>query len=110
MNEKVDDLRDLLALVVEVVDCTAQVAKDGQLNFSDITAVWSVIEKIGPAMFGIGHVPAELKDLTPDELTDLLNFVKLELDYANTSEAKEVVDKAFKALRACYEAYLAIRG
>lgn len=98
----VDELKDIVGLVVEMVDCASVVAADGSLGFSDVGAVWSVVEKIGPAFSGVKNIPEELKDLSPAECDELIEFVMNELDTPEPV-SKVVVEKALKAVKAAYE-------
>lgn len=108
MSTDIEDLKDIMALAIEAVDCSSVVMRNGGLDLSDFGAIWSVIEKIGPAFMGAGTVPEELRDLTPEEIDELVEFVMAELDTPE-SVSKVVVEKVLKAVKANYEVYLAIR-
>ena len=91
-----------------MVDCVSLVSADGSLGFADVGAVWSVVEKMGPAFSGVKDIPEELKDLSPAECDELIEYVMNELDTPE-SVTKVVVDKALKAVKAAYEVYLAVK-
>lgn len=103
----IEELKDIIALAIEAADCAFIIARDGSLDFSDIGAVWSVVEKIGPAIIGIGEVPKELADMSVAECDELIAFVLKDLDMPGAS-GKEIVEKCLKAFKACYEVYLAV--
>lgn len=111
MAEKMDieELKDVVALVLDLTDCTYLMAADGKLDFGDIGHFWSIIEKVGPALVGIKKVPAEFKDLSAAECDELIEYVMMDL---STPEdvSKVILEKALRALKACYEVYLAVRG
>lgn len=109
MPKHIEELKDIIALVVEMVDCIAIVAKDGQLGFTDFGAVWSIVEKIGPAFVGADEVPGELKELTAADCDELIEYVMTELTTTEVA-AKVTVDASLKAIKAAYVAYLAIKG
>lgn len=103
----VDELKDIISLAIDTADCAFIIAKDGSLDFTDIGAVWSVVEKIGPAIIGIGEVPKELADLSPEECDELIAFALQDLDLPGAS-GKDIVEKCLRAFKACYEVYLAV--
>lgn len=103
----VTELKDVLSLVVDLVDCAMIVGEDGTLDFGDVTHLWSVIEKLGPAFSGINKVPLELKDLSSKEVDELITFIMTELN-APPPKAKVFVEKSLRAIKACYEVYLAV--
>lgn len=109
MSSKIEDLKELISMVIEITDCTYVAYADGKLDWTDISHMWGVIQKIGPAVAGIDNVPAELSDLTAEECDELIALVGEELT-TPTEHSKIVVEKCLKALKASYEAYLAIRG
>jgi hypothetical protein len=106
----VDELKDVISLTLELVDCAFVVYSDGQLNLSDIGAIWNVIEKVGPAVVGVGQIPNELKDLTKEECDELIQFIMGELADITTERASTILEATLKAFKTCYEVYLAVEA
>lgn len=110
VQASVEELKDVIGLALGLVDCAFVVYSDGQLNLSDIGAVWNVIEKVGPAVVGVGQIPTELKDLTKEECDELIQFVVDELKDTAPDRAKVILEATLKAFKACYEVYLAVEA
>lgn len=106
---KVEELKDVLSLVIEMADCAQLVAAEGGLSLTDVSNMWSVIEKLGPAFRGIEHVPDELADLDAADCDELIQFVMSELS-AQSDKSKMIVEKSLKAFKAAYEVYLEIKA
>ena len=103
------ELTEVVALALEVCDSSHLIFADGKVGFEDISALWGLIQKLGPAYQGIALIPAELKDLSSDELKSLTDMIMA--DYAiHELPAQEAITKALIAIRAIYDVYLAIRG
>lgn len=103
------ELTEVVALALEVCDSSHLIFADGKVGFGDISALWGLIQKIGPAFQGIASVPAELKDLSSDELKSITDMITLDYGIQEFS-AHEAINKALIAVRAIYDVYLAIRG
>jgi len=103
------ELTEVVSLALEICDSGHLVFADGKVGFGDISALWGLIQKLGPAFQGIALVPAELKDLSSEELKSLADMVMA--DYGvQESPAHEAINKSLLAIRAIYDVYLAIRG
>jgi hypothetical protein len=76
---------------------------------SDVSQIWGVIERVGPAFVGIENVPDELADLDEEDCDELIQFVMGELNVQD-DKAHIVVEKSMRALKACYEVYLAVKA
>lgn len=105
----IEELKDLVSLVVEIVDAGVLIFQDGHIGLGDVGHVWDVIEKMGPAFIGIDEVPAELKDLSIEECDNLITLLESELTVL-PAQSKDALDKILKATRACYEVYLVLKG
>jgi hypothetical protein len=106
----VEELKDVLNLAIGLIESSFLIYNDGQLNLSDFTHVWSIIEKVGPAIVGIGEVPGELKDLTGEECDELIKFIMDELADVTDVKARTILAATLKAFKACYEVYLAVEA
>ena len=106
----VEELKDIISLTLSLVECSFLVYSDGQLNLSDIGAIWSVVEKVGPAVVGIGQIPAELADLSKEECDELIQYIMDELADVASDKAATILYATLKAFKACYEVYLAVEA
>ena len=105
----ISELKDIVSLVIEMVDATVLMTADGTIGISDVGHIWGIIEKMGPAFIGINEVPGELKDLTTEECDELILLLETELTVL-PAQSKDALNKILKAVKACYEVYLVIRG
>ena len=111
MNEHLDikELTEVVALGIQVCDSGHLIMADGKIGFGDISELWGLLQKLGPAFENIDKVPAELSDLDIEEADAIIQMVQN--DYKLESEkAKEVTIKVLKCIRSIYEVFLIIRG
>jgi hypothetical protein len=106
----VEELKDVLNLAIGLIESSFLIYNDGQLSLSDFTHVWGIVEKIGPAIVGIGSVPGELKDLDAAECDELIKFIMDELADVTDVKAKNILEATLKAFKACYEVYIAVEA
>lgn len=113
MTEKltIQETKELLKFAIDLSFAGVFAAEDGKLDFKDLRHFIELIDDILPAFKGLSAVPAELEDLSALEMDELVTVVLTELDSTMVrEEALFVVKKCLTALKACYEAFLAIRG
>ena len=108
-HQKVEELKDMLALVIELVDATQTIANEGGISMTDIGSLWNIVERVGPAFRGMNKIPAEITDLDAEECAELIAFIMEEISIEDV-KAKLVVDKSLKALKAAYEVYLEVKA
>ena len=95
----VKELKDVVKFVCVLASGVAEAAADGKPTLGDVAHVMPVLYALPAAAEGLDEVPAELKDLSGDELAELSETVKeaLELPSEKVEEAvEEIVDCALK--------------
>jgi len=86
-----------------------EILEDEKITLSDAGSLWALLDGANDAFQDLGQLPAELKDLDIAEADELIDMVVTNYSFTN-EKAKEIVEKALKALKANYEVYLLIRG
>lgn len=90
-----DDIKHLLSLLIDAGMVAKQVISDGKVGISDLGLLLKLIPDLGPAFSGLAKVPAEVKDLTADELADLVTFVTSKV-VVESQKATDIIDNALK--------------
>lgn len=97
LNMGTEQLKDAVLTVCKFVTAIVDsIADDGKIGLSDFPKFISPVVSLPAAISGIGEVPAELADLTPEEKSELVELVKEELDLGENAEA--VIEKALTIL------------
>lgn len=113
MTEKlpIEETKELVKFVCDLCFAGVFAYEDGRFDISDLKHFLDIWEGIIPAFHNISGVPAELEDLSATEMDELVDVIIKELDEGmKREEALFVAKKALTAIRAFYDAYLAIRG
>ena len=100
--EKNKELKEVLSLVVGLVNAGIDASKDGKINMADLGDLVKVFPKVKPAFDGIGEVPSEISALTSEDAADLVSHVATSLEIED-EKAKVIIDKSLKAIIAVYE-------
>lgn len=77
----IEETKEALEAIVELVQVAVELGKDG-VDLSDAVALGSKVvtdeafrQKLVKAVEGAGKIPAEVKDLTPAEVGELLGVI-----------------------------------
>lgn len=79
----VKELKELLLFVLSMTEATVSSLEDGKFGIGDAMKFLGVLKKAGPAMQGIGLIPAELKDLSPEERDEVEKYIAANFDLKN---------------------------
>lgn len=101
----IKEVKEMVDLVVAVVESGAEIMKDGKVGIEDLGSVMRLVPYIGPAVQDAHMIPAELKDLDSDEAAELLAHVGAKL-VVDDKKAAIVIDHSLKMLKKSYELYL----
>lgn len=106
-KQGITELKEVVDFAIDAMGAVKEIAADGKLGLSDIGAVIKLAKMASPAIQGIDKVPAELKDLSPEEATQLVAHVvaKLAVDDAR---ATKIAEASLKLAIAGYELAKAI--
>jgi len=83
---------------------------DGTINAADLGQLINIVPTIGPAIEGIGEIPAELKDLEPAEIETLKNRVISVVGQISGEKATRITSKSLTAGLAILDLILEIRS
>jgi hypothetical protein len=103
MSEKkgVKELKEMIDLALAGVDVGIKASADGKVDVQDLSLLLSLIPLAGPAIDGVGEIPAELSDLSADEAAEVVAHIMAKLSLGN-GKAIRVAEKALKAALAVY--------
>ena len=79
----VQNVKELLAFVLDLGESIGESFKDGKITFMDATNFISVFQKIAPALEDLDQIPSELSDLDEVEILDIMAYVAEEFDIAD---------------------------
>ena len=102
------ETKDVLTLVLSTIDVIKKANEDGSINMGDIGLLVGLLPKLGPAFSGIDQVPAELKDLSQPEQTELINHVMTHLPYTEP-KTRDIVEKSLVIIAHAYGLYKIIK-
>lgn len=107
----INETKELLKFALDLSFAGVFAYEDGKFDFSDVRYFLALWEGILPAFQNMSGIPAELEDLSVLEMDELVDMVLKELDdNMPREEALFVVKKCLTALKACYEAFIAVKG
>lgn len=103
MDEKMDvkELKEVILAGVAYANVSIEVAKDEKVDWSDALLVGSKIPELfmatQQAIVGASKIPAELEDLSDEEVLEIVTAVASELKVGH-EKAKKIVLASLKAL------------
>ncbi len=80
----VKETLEALDLALVAAKVLREVLADGKISIIEMLAFLKIRSAIGPAIDGLGKVPAELKDLSPSEVSEIVAHVMAKLDVGNS--------------------------
>ena len=93
---------DAVDFAVSFANSIVLAYEDGALNLSDFQYAMGPFMKIPSVLSGMSLIPAELSNLSQEELDQIIAKVQAELE-VDSEKAKEIVVKALKLAYAIYE-------
>lgn len=107
-QKSVKELKECLDLVLAGLEIGVKASADGKVDAQDLGHLLMLVPTIGPAMEGIGEIPAELADLSEAEAAELIAHVMAKLAVED-EKARLVIGKGLKVLVAGYDLVKAIK-
>ena len=98
----IQETKDVVKLGIEIGEAFDRALDNGKLGIEDLSQFFGVFTSASAAFAGITKVPAEIKDLSAEEMEELKSFVETEFDIAN-DRLEEVIEKAIAAALRIYE-------
>lgn len=86
--------KELVSLVVKLTNLGLRLAKNGKVSFNDIGEAVKLLPVLSSAVSGISQVPAELADLTVDEVEELAASAVTDLE-VESEKAKNIISASF---------------
>jgi hypothetical protein len=80
MEKGTKELGEMLKFVCALADGIGEAAKDGSVTLGDAAHLIPRLYKLPSAADGIAEIPAEVADLSQDEVAALVAMIKDELD------------------------------
>lgn len=74
------ELKEALKFICALANTIGEVAKDGEISLGDATHLIPLLYKLPSAVDGMAEIPAEVKELSGEDLAELGQMVKDELD------------------------------
>lgn len=93
----INETKELLKFVLGLGNAAGAVAADGKVDATDLAAIMAPLMSAGPAFAGINLIPAELKDLSPEESSELLAYAQQEFNIPQ-DKVEAVVEAALGVL------------
>jgi hypothetical protein len=97
----IDELKDVVRLGASLGNAVGKSLEDGKVGVGDIGHFFDPLTKIGPALSGIELVPAEIADLDPTEVDELVVMVVEEFDIPQ-NDAEEFIEDSIKQVASLY--------
>lgn len=98
MNKGTKETKEFLALAFSITYAIARAGEDGKFSLiGDLPKFGGVVKRIAGGVRGLEQIPAELADLTQDEILDLRAFIKEEFNLPNEileEDIERVIDVA----------------
>jgi hypothetical protein len=99
MSKGVKELSEAVRFVCSLASVAVDAADDGKLTLGDATKLLPLLYTVPTALDGLDEAIAEAKDLSSDEMAEVISAAKEALDFENdvTEEiVEEAVDVALK--------------
>lgn len=97
--EGTKETKDVIEFLCALVNAIADASADGKVTLGEAAALLPVLYKLPAAIDGIDAIPDEASDFTQDELDELSELIKEELDLPNDrveAAVEQLVDMAVK--------------
>jgi len=96
-KEGIKETKEVLALGFAFAKSFKLAKADGNINLLDAPHLMAALPHLGPALDNVGKVPHEIKDLSEEEVGELLKFAALHLSESMDDESLVVkVEKSLK--------------
>jgi hypothetical protein len=76
----VKEISEVVKFVCSLANAIGEAAKDGEISLSDAAHIVPLLYKLPSAVEGIAEIADEAKDLSQDEVDELVKMIKDELD------------------------------
>lgn len=93
MASKIDinETKESLSWLFDLTDAIRSAAADGKVTIGDAPKFWGTLIGSGKAVGGINKIPAEMADIDPAELSELVLMVKERFDI-NDDKLESIIE------------------
>lgn len=77
---KAKELSEALKFICALANSIGEVAEDGKMDLRDATHLMPLLYKLPSAVDGIQEIPSEVAELSSEDIAELAQMVKDELD------------------------------
>lgn len=77
---KAKELKEALSFICSLANSIGEIAEDGKMNLADATHLIPLLYKLPSAVDGMSEIPAEVAELSQEDIEELAQMVKDELD------------------------------
>lgn len=104
----VKNLKEVIDLALTGVEVVVKAKQDGKLDAADLGLLIQLVPAVGPAIDGIGEIPAELKDLDSAEAQELVAHVMAKL-VIDDPKAVAIINASLKLVVGGLDLYKALQ-
>lgn len=102
MAKDIKNLKEVVSLVLSGVTAVKSAQADGKIGLEDLALLITLVPSLGPALEGLSDVPAELSDLSAEEVAELAAMV-IAAQSVDDAKAKALISGAFKVIGGAVE-------
>lgn len=111
MSKTIKESLEVITALAAIGVRTAANLKDGKISYVEMAGYLSDLGTVRDALTGITEVPAELRDLTPDEVAELRNAVLAALaDLGITHRTQDITERIISWAHATVSTFLFVRN
>jgi len=99
--ESITELKEVILTAAKFGNAVGRSLKDGKIGIGDIAEFIPAVISLPAALEGISQIPAEVKDLTDEELNELTAFINDEFDIPQDG-TEDMIEDHIALLRSVY--------
>lgn len=105
----IKETKEIVKFGIDMGEAFDKAFSDGKFGVEDLSHFFTAFLSASDAFEGIGLVPNEIKDMSPEELLELKAYIVEEFDIAN-DKLEEVIEKSLSIALAIYEMIMLFKG
>lgn len=96
MARDIHNIKEVVALVIASVDAVKEAKADGKIGLEDLALLMKLLPVVGPAVDGAGDIPAELSDLSAEEVAEVAAYIMSSHALGDSEKAKALISGALQ--------------
>ena len=105
----IKELTEVEMLALQATDSLPKIFADEKISLGDMSDIWDIFQRVGPAALGIKYVPAEVSDLSLEELDTLIDTIDIGYK-TGTERSKEILMETLAGIRSFYKVSKLLKG